>query len=173
MHATIHGCDMVWPSPILTAPSRYARLRWSRGRKSSRGTAAMAASTRSSWIPRRRSWRATMRSRSVDVVPEPSGVMHGDLSTTQGDDTRAFKRRKEAAGALARGAGEMGDLGLGRPDQDVLLGSAVGLARDRLREQRARHAAGHGLERLLKQPLVGAAHALREAGQQLQRDVRV
>jgi hypothetical protein len=99
--------------------------------------------------------------------------MHGDLSTTQGDNSRAFERRKEAAGALARRAGEVRDLGLRRADEHVLLRCAVGLARDRLGEQRARHAAGHGLERLLEQSLVRAAHPLGEAGEQLQRDVGI
>ena len=138
------------------------------------GPRAIAASTRSSWIPRRRSWRSTMRARaSVDVVAEPSRVMHGHFSPSQGDHPGALQRGEEAARALARGAGQVRDLGLRRPDQDVLLGRALGLARDGLRQQRAGDPAGDRLERLLQQPLVGAADALGERGEQLQREVRV
>ena len=70
-----------------------------------------------------------MRARSVDVVPESSGVMHGDLPTSQRDDPGPLKRRQEAAGALARGAGQVRDLRLGGADQHVRVGRAVGLAR--------------------------------------------
>jgi hypothetical protein len=58
----------------------------------------------------------------------------------------------------------MRDLGLGRADQDVLLGRALGLPRDRLRQQRAGDTAGDRLEGLLQQPLIGAADALGEGG---------
>src|SRR5215217_8483491 len=114
-----------------------------------------------------------MRLRSVDVVPESSGVMNGDLSTAEADNAGPLERRQEAARALARGSGELRDLRLGGPDQHVRVRRAVGLTRDGLRQQRARHAAGHGLERLLEQALIRAADALREAGEQLQREVRV
>src|SRR5262245_18375993 len=114
-----------------------------------------------------------MRSRSVDVVAESRGVMHRHLPTSQRDDSGPFERRQEAAGALARGAREVRYLGLGRADQDVRLARAVGLARQGLGEQRARHAAGDGLERLLEQALVGAADALGKAGEQVQRQLGV
>src|SRR5215211_8687354 len=136
MHATIQGWDIVCPSPIRTAPSRYARRRLSAGRNSSRGISAIAASTRSSWIPRRRSWRSTIRSRSVDVVPESRGVMHGHLPTSKRDDSGALERREEAAAALPGRARQVGDLGLGRADQDVGVRRPVGLARDRLGQDR-------------------------------------
>src|SRR5438270_4405128 len=97
----------------------------------------MARSTRSSWIPRSRSWEATMRSRlaacssgeeppfgrsplpSVDVVVERLRVMHEDLSAPGGDHPGAFELGQEAARALARRSGELRDLGLGRPDQHL------------------------------------------------------
>src|SRR5829696_1697736 len=53
-------------------------------------------------MPRRRSWRSTMRSRSVDVVPESRRVMNRHLPTPQSDDPGALERREEAAAALAQ-----------------------------------------------------------------------
>src|SRR3954463_14897780 len=120
MKATIHGCDIVCPSPIGSAPSAYASLRTASGRNSSRGTCSIAASTRSSSIPRGRSCRSTMRRRaSVDVVPEGSGVMHDDLPTLRRYEPLALEGGEEAAGALARGAGQLCDVGLRRLDQHV------------------------------------------------------
>ena len=97
--------------------------------------------------------------------------MHGHLSSAEGDHTRPLKRGEEAARALARGAGQMGDLRLGRADQHVALRCALGLAGDRLREQRTCHPPRDRLKRLLEQPLVGSAHPLGERSQQLQREV--
>src|SRR3954453_18888706 len=111
MQATIQGCDIVWPSPIATAASRYARGRSDWGRNTSRGTFDIAWSTRSSEMPRRRSWRSTMRSRaSVDVVSEGVRVMHQHLAAPGGDQAGPLELRQEARRALARGAGELGDL---------------------------------------------------------------
>ena len=50
----------------------------------------------------------------------------------QRDDALALQGGEEAAGALARRAGERGDLGLRGPHQHVLLGGALGLAGDDL-----------------------------------------
>src|SRR5437764_624121 len=105
----------------------------------------MAASTRSSAMPRRRSWRSTMRSRaSVDVVSEGVGVMHENLAAPGGDQPGALELGEEARRALPRGARELRDLGLGGLDQDrrAVVAGAVGLAEDRLPvEVAARH--GH------------------------------
>src|SRR4051812_22095296 len=159
MQATIQGCDIVWPSPIGSAPSRYASPRTSSGRKRSRGTSIIARRTHSSSMPRRRSWRSTIRARrsakpSVDVVPERFGLMDDHPSPPGGYQTCAFELGQEARGRLARGARELRDLRLGGLDHHVRLAVPVA-ARLHLREQRARHAAGHGLERLARQPLVG------------------
>src|SRR3954468_6316806 len=139
MQATIQGCDIVCPSPIATAPSRYASLRISGDRKRSRGTFPIARSTHSSWIPRRRSCRSTIRCRaaSVDVVPERVRLMHHDLAATRGDQARALELREEAAGALARGARELGDLGLRGANEHVAPHLAVRAQRLHLPEQRA------------------------------------
>src|SRR3954467_14981375 len=128
MQATIHGCDIVCPSPIPTAPPRYASSRDSGGRKRSRGTSAIAASTRSSSIPRPRSCRSTIRWRadSVDVVPERVRLMHHDLAAAGRDQAGPLELREEAAGALARRAGELRDLGLGGAHEHVVAELAVG-----------------------------------------------
>ena len=75
MHATIQGCDIVCPSPIRTAPSRYARRRWS----SEAGTARAAPRPSREHplvvdpAPAQLALHHARRSRSVDVVPESSG----------------------------------------------------------------------------------------------------
>src|SRR5215211_464351 len=151
----------------------------SAGTKRSRGTSPMAASTRSSSIPRRRSCRSTMRARlrakgsSVDVVPEPFRLMDGHLPPSQRHHARALERRQEAAGALPRRAGQVSDLGLGRLDEDVLLRRALGLTGHGLGQQRTGHPPGHGLERLLEQALGGAADAFGQRRQELAGDVGV
>src|SRR2546428_13510835 len=99
----------------------------------------MALSTRSSEIPRRRSWRSTMRSRaSVDVVPEGVRVMNENLAPPGADQPGALELGEEARGALPRGAGELRDLSLRgldehrRPAVSVPVG-APGLAPPRHR----------------------------------------
>src|SRR3954451_23959908 len=100
----------------------------------------MARSTHSSSMPRRRSCRSTIRCRaaSVDVVPERVRLMHHDLAAAGGDQTGALELREEAAGALARGARELGDLGLGGAHEHVAPELAVGAQRLNLAEQGAR-----------------------------------
>src|SRR5215217_8538860 len=111
----------------------------------------MAASTRSSSIPRRRSWRSTIRSRSsVDVVAERARVMDEDLSAPGGDYAVPLEPGQEPRRRLARRAGQLCDLGLGGPDDDLTrcLTGVVRAAGLHLPEQRPRDPAGHGLERL-------------------------
>src|SRR6266566_4848193 len=60
----MYGCEIVWPALIGSAASAYAASRRSSGTKSSRGTRAIAASTRSSSMPRRRSCHSTIVIRS-------------------------------------------------------------------------------------------------------------
>src|SRR6476619_1704340 len=110
----------------------------------------MARSTRSSSMPRPRSCRSTIRWRaaSVDVVPEGVRLMHNDLAAAGRDQPRPLALREEAARALARRAGKLGDLGLGRADENVAAELAVGTERLHLAQQRARDAPGDRLERL-------------------------
>src|SRR4051794_28729258 len=60
----MYGCEIVWPSPIGSAASSYARSRSSSGTNCSRATRVIAASTRSSETSRTRSCRSTIRCRS-------------------------------------------------------------------------------------------------------------
>src|SRR5436853_553752 len=68
-------------------------------------------------------------------------------STAGRDQASPFELGEEAAGGLARGAGELGDLGLGGADQHVAAQLAVWAARLDLAEQRARHPAGDEIGR--------------------------
>src|SRR3954452_19186639 len=102
-------------------------------------------------MPRPRSCRSTIRARSsakpsVDVVPERFGLMDDNPSPPGGYQTGALELRQEARRGLARGAGELGDLGLGGLDHDVALRRLAVAACPDLREQRAGHAPRHGLE---------------------------
>src|SRR3954451_22165317 len=97
------------------------------GTNASRGTSSIALRTRSSSMPRPRSWRSTMRRRaSVDVVPEGSGVMHDDFPTLRRDESLSLERGQETAGALTRRAGQLGDVRLSGFDQHVALPGTLG-----------------------------------------------
>src|SRR5215471_2363441 len=63
--ATTSGCEMVCPHSIASARSSYAWRRMRGDRNSSRGTEAIASSTRSSLTPCGRSCSATMRCAGV------------------------------------------------------------------------------------------------------------
>ena len=74
---------------------------------------------------------------------------------------RSRTARKRDCG-LARGAGELGDVGLGDRHEDVALARALGL---RLAHELAEHAgdaALHGLEGLAREALVGLAQPAAE-----------
>src|SRR4051794_2209823 len=71
MRATMYGWEIVWSAPIGSAASSYAWRRNSSGTKSSRGTRAIAAKTRSSSIPRARSWYSTIALLSGNVLKRP------------------------------------------------------------------------------------------------------
>src|SRR5438128_7416024 len=60
MSATTSGCEIVWPHSIASARSSYAWRRILGARNSSRGTSAIASSTRSSVTPCGRSCSATI-----------------------------------------------------------------------------------------------------------------
>src|SRR5881397_1030003 len=61
------------------------------------------------------------RPASVDIAAQGHGIVDREPSAALGDDAGAFQRGQEAACRLAAGAGELGDVGLGRGDQDVAL----------------------------------------------------
>src|SRR4051812_49781521 len=126
----------------------------SSGTKRSRGTSAIAASTRSSSMPRRRSCRSTMRARlrakgsSVDVVAEPFRLMDRDLPPPQRHHARALECGEEAAGALPGGAGRGAVFGLGGLVRTVLLRAPPPRAAVGRPESRAPHPPAHGWEGL-------------------------
>ena len=99
--------------------------------------------------------------------------MDGQPAAALGDDAGALEHGEEAAGRLARGAGELGDVGLGGHDEHVALAGALGL---RLVDELAEHlgdAALDGLEGLAGEPLVGLAQPAAERDDELDRDVGV
>src|SRR3954471_3703680 len=67
MRATMYGCEIVWPCPLGVAASAYARRRSPAGTNDSRGTRAIASSTRSSSMSRARSCRSTICRRSGGI----------------------------------------------------------------------------------------------------------
>src|SRR3954447_18989883 len=60
-------------------------------------------------------------SRSVDIAAQRRGVVDGEPATALADDARALEHGEEAAGGLARGPGELRELGLGGGDEHVDL----------------------------------------------------
>src|SRR6267154_3039982 len=60
----MYGCEMVWPSPMGSGASSYARPRNSAGTNSWRGTCAIAANTFSSLMWRRRICSSTIARRA-------------------------------------------------------------------------------------------------------------
>src|SRR4051794_12537370 len=110
---------------------------------------------------------------SVDVAAERVRVVDGDPAAALRDDARALEDGEEAARRLARGARELGDVGLRDPHEDV---ARAGALRPRLVDELSeddRDAALHGLERLAAQALVGVAEPPTERDHQLDRDIGV
>src|SRR3954447_25744805 len=119
-------------------------------------------------MPRRRSWRWTITSRrransSVDVVAERLGLKDDHAAAPGGDQAGTLQLRKGARRRLARGSGELGDLGLGGLDDHVPPWYPVRAASGDLAEQRARHAPRDRLERLARDPLVRLAQPVSQA----------
>src|SRR3954452_5959455 len=104
-------------------------------------------------MPRRRSWRSTMRARrsanpSVDVVPERFGLMDDHSSPPGRYQTGALELRQEARRRLARGAGQLRDLRLRPLDPHVALCELAVAARLHGVQEPADDGARHSLERL-------------------------
>ena len=99
--------------------------------------------------------------------------MDGQPAAALGDHAGALEHGQEAAGRLARGARELGDVGLGGGHEHVALAGALGA---RLLDELAEHgghAALDGLEGLAREALVGLAQAAAERDHELDRDVGV
>src|SRR5262249_50557216 len=139
MRATMYGCEIVWSEPIGSAASSYACARTASGTKSSRGTRDIAASTRSSSMPRARSCSPTIELRSDDSRVCHMGDQRGrdvgdalgsgvDADSHDRDDRVALDERAVAAAACVVSAAEIDELPpFGGRDED--------LARFRIRER--------------------------------------
>src|SRR4051794_13056942 len=160
-------------SPGSTWPFGSATtLRPSAARRT--GTMTMVSSPRTTTPPAENSrLRGSRRLVSIDIAPQRNRVVDGEPSATLGDDAGALERGEEAAGRLAAGAGELGEVGLRGGDEDVGIGRALGPRLvDELAEH-GRHAALHRLEALAGQPLVGGAQPAAQRGDELDRDLGV
>ena len=150
IRATMYGWEIVWPSPIGSAASSYARSRNGSGTKSSRGTRSIAASTRSSAMSRQRSWLSTIRCRSGSGGkrkrhPEPlehGGRDAGDarrrLVDPDGEHRHLRVARGERAVAAAADvatASEVGELEPVRRRDEHVAGVRVVQSRPRARER--------------------------------------
>src|SRR4051812_34283082 len=138
MRATMYGCEIVCSAPIGSAASSYARACSSCGTNSSRGTRPIAASTRSSSMPRARSCCSTIAARSANAgvgeVLEHSGCDVGDAldrsfdaDGEQWDDRIARDERAVASAARVVAAADVDELPARRRGDEQL-------ARVRIRE---------------------------------------
>src|ERR671914_374836 len=74
-------------------------------------------------------------SSSVDIALQRVWLVDGQPPAALGDDAGALEHREETAGRLARGAGQLGEVGLGGDDGHVALAGALGARLvDELRE---------------------------------------
>src|SRR3954447_13976690 len=138
------------------------------------GTMTMQRPSRTTTPPAENSESAPVGTApSVDVALQRIGIVDRDPPAPLREDPGPFEHRQEAARRFARGAGELGDLGLGGLDQHVALGRPLGLRLADELEQHHRDAALDGLERLPAQALVGLPQAAPERDHELDRDVRV
>src|SRR6266542_4130928 len=120
MRATMYGCEIVWSAPIGNAASSYARTRHSGGTNRSRGTVAIASSTRPSSMPRARSCHSTIDRRSDNERTEVREHCGGDVGDAldrrldsdgeHGHDGVALDKRAVAAAAGVVAAAEIGEL---------------------------------------------------------------
>src|SRR5438105_15419632 len=110
---------------------------------------------------------------SEDIARERGRVMHGELAPALRQRARALEHGEEAAGRLARGPGELRDVGLGYRQQHVAVAGAFVLGLfDQLGEDGG-DAALHGLEGLRGKALVGGAQAAAERDYELDRKLRM
>src|SRR5918994_712352 len=111
---------------------------------------------------------------SVDIALQRAGVVDGEAAAALRDDAGPLQDGQEATGGLARGAGELGQVGLRRRDGHVRLAGRALVARllDELPEHGG-HPALDGLEGLARQPLVRAAQPPHERHRELDGDLRV
>src|SRR5215207_5996959 len=130
-------------SPATGPPLGSPSTRWR-----PRGTITITSSPRTTTPP-------YDVSRSVDIALERRRVVHRQPPPPLRDHARPLEHGEEAAGRLARRAGELGQVGLRRGDLHVAGAGTLGL---RLLDELPEHccdAALHRLERLPGEALVG------------------
>ena len=137
----MYGCETVWPcgERQRARPRRRARAARS-GTKSSRGTRAIAASTRSSSMPRRRSCRSIQAAPASRGTARPATPKCSSTSAlipvidaggsprptvSIGTSESAGGERAVAAAADVVAAGEVGELPAGRGRDEHLAGVRV------------------------------------------------
>src|SRR6476619_4850554 len=135
MSATTNGCEIVCPCGSASAASAYASPRAAAGTKRSRGTLAIAWSTRSSWMPRRSSWRAIhlggTANRDTEVLGD-GALDAGDRRGRRPEPDRQHRHlgvggleRAVAAAAEVVAAGEVEELPARRRGDEHLAGVRV------------------------------------------------
>src|SRR4051794_23762240 len=117
----VAACSSV--SPLSGWPLGSASVRWPWG-PGLRGTITTTSSPRTTTPPAEISF---LDRPSEDIPLEGARVVHGELAPALGHDARPLQRGQEPRGRLARGPGQLRDLGLGDRDQDVGLGRALAL----------------------------------------------
>src|SRR5262245_60161818 len=122
----MYGCDIVWPAAIRSAASSYAWSRASAGRKASRGTRSMAASTRSSEMSRVRSCSATIVRRASAKSGDTSGRRGLDPEAARDGGSDIDDARRRRAGA----DGEHRHLRVAREQRAVAAAADVEAAAD-------------------------------------------
>src|SRR5512145_3332043 len=117
----MYGCEMVWPWPIGSAVSSYARLASASSTNRCRGTLRIRSSTSGLTMPCSRR-RATSRSRvRAEVMPIPLTLL---WSFTPASVVRSFRAPGKPLADLAeRGMARQVDLQ--RRDRDVAAGHRV------------------------------------------------
>src|SRR4051812_42219131 len=148
-------------SPGSTWPfGRATTLRPSAARRT--GTMTIVSSPRTTTPPAENSrllpWEPCF-AWSVDITAQRDGVVDREPAAPLGDHPGALEGGEEAAGRLAAGARQLGEVGLRGGDEHVGLGASLGA---RLVDELAEHGrdpALHGLEALAREPLVGRAQA--------------
>src|SRR5690242_11979734 len=99
--ATMYGWEMVWPCPMGSGPSWYARSTIEARTKHSRGTSRIACSTSGSVMPRATSWAETMRRRPASRIEAPPASIPDSPLLGLDRDRRALRR-----GSLGQGDGQ-------------------------------------------------------------------
>src|SRR5829696_6810610 len=115
----MYGWEIVWPDPIGSAASSYARRRRSGGTNASRGTRSIASRTLVSAMSRPRSCSSTiLRSR----ISGCAGIRRSLDPEVPGDERVAVQQRAVRAAARVVAAAEIGELDAPRRGDEHVAG---------------------------------------------------